>query len=126
MDHGGEPPDDRLRADRPDVAVNHDETLERRTNGMVKVVFIEPAGAEVELDAAEGWSLMQVATSQGVEGIDAECGGSCACATFHCYIEGEAAEAVPPPSESELAMLDRKSTRLNSSHRLTSRMPSSA
>ena len=73
---------------------------------MVKVVFIEPAGGEVELDATEGWSLMQVATSQGVDGIEAECGGSCACATCHCYVEGEAAEAVPPPSESELAMLD--------------------
>lgn len=73
---------------------------------MVKVVFIEPTGNEVELEATEGWSLMQVATSQGVEGIDAECGGSCACATCHCYVEGEAAEAVPPPSESELAMLE--------------------
>jgi 2Fe-2S ferredoxin len=73
---------------------------------MVKVVFIEPTGNEVELDATEGWSLMQVATSQGVEGIDAECGGSCACATCHCYIEGDAAAAVPPPSEGELAMLE--------------------
>jgi 2Fe-2S ferredoxin len=73
---------------------------------MVKLTFIEPSGNEVTLDAPEGWSLMQVATSKGVEGIEAECGGSCACATCHCYVEGEAASHLAAPQESELAMLD--------------------
>jgi 3-phenylpropionate/trans-cinnamate dioxygenase ferredoxin reductase subunit len=36
---------------------------------------------------AEGWSLMQAATANGVEGILGECGGSCACATCHCYVD---------------------------------------
>ncbi len=73
---------------------------------MVKVVFIEPTGEAVTIDATEGWSLMQVATSKGVDGIEAECGGSCACATCHCYIEGEAAAAVPAAGEGEIAMLE--------------------
>lgn len=73
---------------------------------MVKVIYIEPAGSVVALDAPAGWSLMQVATSQGVDGIEAECGGSCACATCHCYVEGEAAAHLPPPLDGELAMLD--------------------
>ena len=86
---------------------------------MVEVVFIEPSGNEVTLEATEGWSLMQVATSSGVEGIDAECGGSCACATCHCYAEGEAAANLPPPSEGELAMLDNVAAERRPSSRLS-------
>ena len=86
---------------------------------MVRVVFIEPTGNEVTLEAAEGWSLMQVATSNGVEGIDAECGGSCACATCHCYAEGAAAAELPPPSEAELAMLEHVTAERRPSSRLS-------
>lgn len=86
---------------------------------MVKVIFVEPAGGEVELDATDGWSLMQVATSQGVEGIDAECGGSCACATCHCYVEGDAAAHLPAPSEGELAMLDNVAAERRPNSRLS-------
>jgi ferredoxin, 2Fe-2S len=73
---------------------------------MVQVTFIEPSGREVALDAQPGWSMMQVATSKGVHGIEAECGGSCACATCHCYVEGDAAARIPAPAENELAMLE--------------------
>ncbi len=73
---------------------------------MVKVTFIEPGGEAIDLEAPEGWSMMQVATSKGVEGIEAECGGSCACATCHCYVEGEAAARLAAPAETELAMLE--------------------
>ncbi|MBB4199867.1 ferredoxin [Rhodoblastus sphagnicola] len=73
---------------------------------MTRITFIEPQGAEVEIDIADGWTLMQAATSQGVEGIEAECGGSCACATCHCYIEGEPAAHLPTPTQTELEMLD--------------------
>ena len=72
---------------------------------MPHITFIEPSGTTKTLDVPLGWSLMQTATSQGVEGIEAECGGSCACATCHCYIEGELASKVPSPQEGELAML---------------------
>jgi 2Fe-2S ferredoxin len=73
---------------------------------MVQVTFIDPAGRETNVDVRPGWSMMQAATANGVKGIEAECGGSCACATCHCYIEGSAAAAVPPAQDTELAMLE--------------------
>ena len=73
---------------------------------MPNITFIEPSGDERIVDVPVGWSLMQAATSKGVEGIDAECGGSCACATCHCYLEGELAALVPAPAPGESSMLD--------------------
>ena len=73
---------------------------------MPKVIFIEDSGVRHEVTVQAGLSLMRVAVDNNVPGIDADCGGLCACATCH--------------------VLDRKSTRLNSSHLRLSRMPSSA
>lgn len=55
---------------------------------MYKITFIEHDGASKTVEAEEGQTLMQVATSNGVTGILAECGGSCVCGTCHCFIEG--------------------------------------
>lgn len=71
---------------------------------MPKVTFIEPSGNVVEIEVADGWSLMQAATKNGVDGIEAECGGSLACATCHCYVESHA-ESMASPASDELAML---------------------
>jgi 2Fe-2S ferredoxin len=71
---------------------------------MPQVTVIEPSGQEVQLDVPVGWSLMQAATSSGIEGIVGECGGSCACATCHCYIESHL-EQIPPPQPTECDML---------------------
>jgi 2Fe-2S ferredoxin len=71
---------------------------------MPKVTYIEPSGSEVELDVPVGWSVMQAAMSNGVDGVEAECGGSCACATCHCYVEA-LGERLSPPAENESAML---------------------
>jgi 2Fe-2S ferredoxin len=73
---------------------------------MPNVTYIEPSGDQRVVDVPSGWSIMQSAMSNGVEGIEAECGGSCACATCHCYVEGELAAQVPAAGEGELAMLD--------------------
>ncbi|HNH36428.1 MAG TPA: 2Fe-2S iron-sulfur cluster-binding protein [Rhodocyclaceae bacterium] len=72
---------------------------------MPKVTYIEPSGNQVEIDVPVGWSVMQSAMSNGVEGIEAECGGSCACATCHCYVESHG-EGIPAPAENELSMLE--------------------
>lgn len=72
---------------------------------MPKVTYIEPAGSEVELDVPVGWSVMQAAMSNGIDGVEAECGGSCACATCHCYVDEARLADLPPPSEGELGML---------------------
>ena len=72
---------------------------------MTTITYIEPSGRAVAVDVPEGWSLMQGATTNGVDGIVGECGGSCACATCHCYVDPARAADLPPPGETELAML---------------------
>ena len=72
---------------------------------MTTITYIEPSGREVAIDVPDGWSLMQGATAKGVDGIVAECGGSCACATCHCYVDPARAGGLPPPSAAELDML---------------------
>jgi len=72
---------------------------------MARITFIEPSGQALSVAVTDGWSLMQGATTAGVEGIVAECGGSCACATCHCYVEDARAAELPPASAAELDML---------------------
>jgi ferredoxin, 2Fe-2S len=50
---------------------------------MPRIVFIEPGGARRQIDAPSGITLMEVAVGNGVQGIVAQCGGACACATCH-------------------------------------------
>ena len=73
---------------------------------MPKIAFIHPDGAREELDIDEGTSVMQGATAQGIEGIVAECGGNCMCATCHVYVEPSQLALLPAMSEDEDALLD--------------------
>lgn len=73
---------------------------------MANITFIEANGQSNTLNLADGWSLMQGATANGVDGIVGECGGSCACATCHCYVDDLLAGVLPPPSQGELDMLE--------------------
>jgi 2Fe-2S ferredoxin len=84
---------------------------------MSKVTFIEPSGNAVDIEVADGWSLMQAATSNGVDGMEAECAGSCACATCHCYVESHE-ELLDAPAENEMAMLDNVAAERRSNSRL--------
>ena len=70
------------------------------------VTFIQADGNSQEVNAEIGNSLMQAAVDNMVEGILAECGGSCSCATCHCYIEKSWVDKVVPASEMEKALLD--------------------
>lgn len=73
---------------------------------MVQITLIQPSGASSQLDVPEGWSLMQAAVKNGIDGIVAECGGSCVCATCHVYVQQERFAELPPPGEDELELLD--------------------
>ena len=73
---------------------------------MANITYIEPSGSAVTVAVTDGWSLMQGATANGVDGIVAECGGSCACATCHCYVDPQRLGELPPPSEAEAALLE--------------------
>ncbi len=85
---------------------------------MVNIVFIEPTGAKMPVNINEGWSLMQGATTGGVDGILGECGGSCACATCHCYVDESRLGELPEASESELEMLENVAAERRSNSRL--------
>ena len=73
---------------------------------MAKVTFIQPDGKAQVVDIQPGWSVMEGAVRAHVPGIDADCGGACACATCHVYVEPEWTEKLPPKSEMEDTMLD--------------------
>ena len=73
---------------------------------MANITYIESSGQTTTISLNDGWSLMQGATANGIDGIVGECGGSCACATCHCYLEGELAALVPAPAQGEISMLD--------------------
>jgi len=71
----------------------------------VKVTFRAPDGETYEIEAASGLSLMQVATSNAVPGLDAECGGVLSCATCHVHVDAQWFEKLTPASEFEEAMM---------------------
>ena len=73
---------------------------------MTQITYVEPSGNAVTVDVGDGWSLMVGATTNSIEGIAGECGGSCACATCHCYVDPARLAELPPPGETELAMLE--------------------
>jgi 2Fe-2S ferredoxin len=73
---------------------------------MPKIVFIEPGGARREIDAPAGITLMEAARQHGVRGVVAQCGGACACATCHVYLDPSWFAKLEPPEEMEEGMLE--------------------
>ena len=93
---------------------------------MTQITYIEPAGQAVTVDVAEGWSLMQAAVANGVDGIVGECGGSCACATCHCYVDEARLADLPPPSQGELDMLANAAAERRTNSRLACQLKAGA
>lgn len=73
---------------------------------MVKLSFVDLAGTARIVDAPSGLSVADAALMNSVKGIEADCGGHCACATCHVYLEDGWFERVPPAEELERHMLD--------------------
>ncbi|WEX07427.1 2Fe-2S iron-sulfur cluster-binding protein [Chelativorans sp. AA-79] len=73
---------------------------------MTKLTFIAFDGTEFDLEAENGSTVMENAIRNGVPGIEAECGGACACATCHVYVDEQWTEIVGPPEAMEEDMLD--------------------
>ena len=73
---------------------------------MAKVTYIEFNGAEHTVDVKPGNSVMEGAIKNNIPGIDADCGGACACATCHVYVDAAWQEAVGDRSDMEESMLD--------------------
>ncbi|NJO32965.1 MAG: 2Fe-2S iron-sulfur cluster binding domain-containing protein [Rhodospirillales bacterium] len=73
---------------------------------MVKITFVSADENIRMLEIAEGLSIMEGATANGIAAIAADCGGACACATCKVLVDPEWVQIVGPPSEMEQAMLD--------------------
>ncbi len=73
---------------------------------MVKITYIDFAGTSRTVDAQVGATVMETALKNGVPGIEAECGGACACATCHVYVDEAWRAKVGEPSAMEEDMLD--------------------
>lgn len=73
---------------------------------MPKVTYRQHDGNETVVDVPVGTTVMQAALQAGLEGIEAECGGSCICATCHVYVEEAWFDRLPAIEESEDVLLD--------------------
>jgi ferredoxin, 2Fe-2S len=70
----------------------------------VKLIDVQQRVNEIEVEA--GTTLMQAAVDNSIDGIVAECGGCCSCATCRCYVDDEWADRLEPATDMEQAMLD--------------------
>ncbi len=73
---------------------------------MVKITYIDPAGASRTAEAEVGSTVMETAIRNGIPGIEAECGGACACSTCHVYVDEAWREKTGEATPMEQDMLD--------------------
>ena len=73
---------------------------------MTKLTFVAFDGTRFDVEAENGSSVMENAIKAGVPGIEAECGGACACATCHVYVDEAWSPQVGEPQAMEEDMLD--------------------
>jgi len=73
---------------------------------MAKITYIEHSGKSHTLEVANGITVMEGAVQNNVPGIDADCGGACACATCHVYVDKKWFNKLEKKSEAEQDMLD--------------------
>ena len=85
---------------------------------MPKITFKDYQGNSKSIEVENGLSVMEGAIQKEIPGIDADCGGSMACATCHVYVNDEWFDKIPKPEESEIDMIDmayepKKNSRLS-------------
>ena len=73
---------------------------------MAKITYIEHNGTKHEVDVANGLTVMEGARDNGIPGIEADCGGACACSTCHVYVDPAWVEKLPAKDDMEIDMLD--------------------
>jgi 2Fe-2S ferredoxin len=73
---------------------------------MAKIKYIQHNGKEHVVDVKNGLSVMEGAVKNLIPGIDADCGGACACATCHVYVDEAFLGKLDPMQEMEKTMLD--------------------
>ena len=73
---------------------------------MPRITYIEHNGTEHTVDVAVGLTVMEGAVNNNIPGIDADCGGACACSTCHAYVNPDWVEKLPAREDMEEDMLD--------------------
>ncbi|KGF66696.1 2Fe-2S ferredoxin [Hoeflea sp. BAL378] len=73
---------------------------------MTKITLVAFDGTRFDIDAVNGSTVMENAIRNSVPGIEAECGGACACATCHVYVDEQWSDVVGSPEPMEEDMLD--------------------
>jgi 2Fe-2S ferredoxin len=73
---------------------------------MPKITYVDASGSERTVEGKKGMTVMETAIKNGIPGIDADCGGACACATCHVYVDEAFTGKVGKPSAMEQSMLD--------------------
>ena len=85
---------------------------------MPKIKYIDHEGNSKTIEVENGLSVMEGAIQNNIPGIDADCGGSMACATCHVYVEEKWLNKLPKAEEAEVDMIDmayepKKNSRLS-------------
>ena len=73
---------------------------------MARITYIEHDGTEHVVEIAPGLTVMEGARKNSIDGVVAECGGACACATCHVYVHPDWVEKLQPKEEMESDMLE--------------------
>lgn len=114
-----------LRTKHHDNNLSNDPFQKRETtSNMAKITFITHDNQTFDVEGDDGATVMETAIKNAVPGIEAECGGACACATCHVYVSEDWVEKVGSPEPMEEDMLDfaydvRPSSRLSCQIRIS-------
>ena len=73
---------------------------------MPKINFVDSDGTNREVETKNGTSVMEAAVQNMIPGIDADCGGACACATCHVYVSNDWMDKLKAKDDMEDSMLD--------------------
>ena len=73
---------------------------------MAKITYIDNEGTSRTIEVDNGLSVMEGAIQKDIPGIDADCGGSMACATCHVYVEENWLDKLPKAQDAEVDMID--------------------
>ena len=85
---------------------------------MPKITYIESNGNKKTIEVSNGLTVMEGAVQNNIPGIDADCGGSMACATCHVYVDNKWFDKIPKAEDAEIDMIDmafepKKNSRLS-------------
>jgi ferredoxin, 2Fe-2S len=91
----------------------------KKAQETASITYISDAGAVTRVDVPLGDSVMEGAIKNGIDGIVAECGGACMCATCHVYVDPSWLDRLPPMQEDENAMLESTASPRHANSRLS-------